>query len=65
MVESLHGIPDYALSRSREELAGELIDTLLKGLEYRKGGTSPKVVELTGDHSTTCSARPGWTPCAA
>ena len=39
MVESLHGIPDYALSRSREELAGELIDTLLKGLEYRKGGT--------------------------
>jgi AcrR family transcriptional regulator len=38
MVESLHAIPEFALRRSREELAFELVDTLLKGLDYHEGG---------------------------
>jgi hypothetical protein len=35
MIESLHAIPEYALqeeSRSRQELANELIEVLLHGL---------------------------------
>lgn len=38
MVESLNSIPDFALRRSRPEMAHELIDILLRGLSYREGG---------------------------
>lgn len=38
MVESLNSIPDFALRRSRPEMAYELLDILLRGLEYREGG---------------------------
>lgn len=38
LVESLHSVPAVALRRSREEMAFELIDIVLKGLDYSEGG---------------------------
>jgi len=38
-VESLHSVPDFAVRRSREAMANELIDVILKGLDYTRGGT--------------------------
>jgi len=38
-VESLHSVPDFAVRRSRTDMANELIDVVLKGLDYTVGGT--------------------------
>jgi AcrR family transcriptional regulator len=35
MVESFHSIPEFALRNSRLEMAHEMIDILLRGMEYR------------------------------
>ncbi len=37
MVESLHSVPPFAVRRTRQEMAHDLIDVILKGLEYRGG----------------------------
>ena len=37
LVESLHSVPRFAVSRSRIDMANDLIGILLKGLEYREG----------------------------
>ncbi len=37
-VESLHSVPDFAVRRSRADMANELIDVVLKGLDYTAGG---------------------------
>jgi AcrR family transcriptional regulator len=39
VVESLHSMPDFAVRTTREDLAHELIDIVLKGLDYQNGGT--------------------------
>jgi AcrR family transcriptional regulator len=39
LIESLHTIPEFALRRPRTEMAFELIDIVLKGLDYIQGGT--------------------------
>jgi len=38
LIESLHSIPEFALRRSRTDMAHELVEVLLKGLDYSKGG---------------------------
>ncbi len=40
MVESLHAVPGFAVKGSREAMANELIEIILKGLEYARGGPS-------------------------
>lgn len=35
MIESLHSVPDFAVRGSRLDMAKEIIDILLRGLEYR------------------------------
>ena len=39
LVESLHSIPEFAVRKSRAQMANELIDVLLRGLGYETGGT--------------------------
>jgi len=38
LIESLHSIPEFAVRRSRTDMAFELVEVLLKGLDYSKGG---------------------------
>jgi len=38
LIESLHSIPEFAVRRSRTDMANELVEVLLKGLDYSKGG---------------------------
>jgi AcrR family transcriptional regulator len=35
LIESIHSVPPFALRRSREDMAGDLIDIVLRGLSYR------------------------------
>jgi AcrR family transcriptional regulator len=37
-VESLHSVPEFAVMRTRFDMAKELIDIILRGLGYREGG---------------------------
>ena len=37
LIESLHSIPEFAARRGRIAMADELIEILLKGLEYKEG----------------------------
>ncbi len=39
MVESLHTVPLLIVGRKREDMAFDLIEVLLKGIDYREGGT--------------------------
>ncbi|MFA6506319.1 MAG: TetR/AcrR family transcriptional regulator [Treponemataceae bacterium] len=39
LVESLHSVPFFAVKNTRGDMANELIDILLKGLDYAGGGT--------------------------
>ncbi len=39
LVESLHSVPPFAVKKTRVAMADELIDILLKGLDYTEGGT--------------------------
>ncbi len=38
LIESLYSIPEFALKKTRAQMANELIDIILKGLDYN-GGT--------------------------
>ena len=38
MVESLHSVPVAMVRKTRIEMANELIDVILKGIDYREGG---------------------------
>jgi hypothetical protein len=38
MVESLHSVPVEIVGRDRYSMACELIDVILKGIDYREGG---------------------------
>ncbi|MBL8965868.1 MAG: TetR/AcrR family transcriptional regulator [Spirochaetaceae bacterium] len=40
MVESLNSIPDFALRRSRAEMAYELLDIILRGLDFKEGANA-------------------------
>ncbi len=35
LIESIHSVPAFAVSRSRADMAGDLIDIVLRGLSYR------------------------------
>ncbi|HUW70735.1 MAG TPA: TetR/AcrR family transcriptional regulator [bacterium] len=37
MVESLFSVPDFAVQKSRNDMAYELVDILIKGLNYNEG----------------------------
>ncbi len=37
MVESLFSVPDFAVQKSRNDMAFELLDVLIKGLDYNEG----------------------------
>jgi hypothetical protein len=39
LVENLHSVPRFAVTRSRVDMANDLIDIVLKGLDYREGGS--------------------------
>lgn len=39
LVENLHSVPRFAATRSRVDMANDLIDIILKGLDYREGGS--------------------------
>jgi hypothetical protein len=39
LVENLHSVPRFAVARSRVDMANDLIDIILKGLDYREGGS--------------------------
>ncbi|PKL07109.1 MAG: TetR/AcrR family transcriptional regulator [Spirochaetae bacterium HGW-Spirochaetae-9] len=45
MVESFHSMPEFAVRNSRAEMAKEMIDIVLRGLEYRGFETTKNVEE--------------------